>query len=150
MSTEQAHPARVPETAPPSPPSRLTRTLLTYGVIGPPLFVVVFLIEGATRPDYNPLRHLGLPIACLVVAYRFAKAGHRGWAGYCVGAAAAFLAGFALTSRGFAQSPTFMPIGGLLQRLTIIIGWAWLTALALYLLRGRPDPRRGGRMVPSE
>jgi hypothetical protein len=32
------------------------RWLLTGGVIGPILFVVVFLIEGWTRPDYDPLR----------------------------------------------------------------------------------------------
>jgi Protein of unknown function (DUF998) len=35
------------------PPDRLTRWLLTCGVVGPPLFFVVLLIEGATRPGYN-------------------------------------------------------------------------------------------------
>jgi hypothetical protein len=35
----------------------LTKVLLACGVIAGPLFVVVFLIEGATRADYNPLRH---------------------------------------------------------------------------------------------
>jgi hypothetical membrane protein len=34
-----------------------TRWLLTGGVIGPVLFVVVFLIEGWTRPGYDPMRH---------------------------------------------------------------------------------------------
>src|SRR6266508_2010580 len=33
-----------------------TRWLLTGGVIGPVLFVVVFLVEGATRPGYDPMR----------------------------------------------------------------------------------------------
>ncbi len=78
---------------------------------------------------------LGLPVACLVVAYRFTKSGHPAWAGYSVATAVAFLTGFVVTSMGFAQNPTLMPIGGLLQRITIVIGWAWLTALALYLLR---------------
>jgi Protein of unknown function (DUF998) len=32
------------------------RILLACGVLGPVLFVVVFLIEGALRPDYDPLR----------------------------------------------------------------------------------------------
>jgi hypothetical membrane protein len=32
-----------------------TRWLLTGGVIGPVLFVVVFLAEGATRPGYDPM-----------------------------------------------------------------------------------------------
>jgi hypothetical membrane protein len=31
--------------------------LLVGGVIGPLLFIVVFLAEGAMRPDYNPWRH---------------------------------------------------------------------------------------------
>lgn len=34
-----------------------TRYFLACGVIGPLLFVVVFLIEGVTRPGYNPWRH---------------------------------------------------------------------------------------------
>ena len=33
-----------------------TRWLLTGGVIGPLLFVVVFLVEGWTRADYDPVR----------------------------------------------------------------------------------------------
>jgi hypothetical protein len=36
---------------------RATELLLACGAIGPPLFVLVFLIEGATRPGYNPWRH---------------------------------------------------------------------------------------------
>src|SRR5438105_8135210 len=33
------------------------RVLLACGVIGPPLFVLVFLIEGATRPGYSAWRN---------------------------------------------------------------------------------------------
>src|SRR5438874_10266685 len=33
------------------------RLLLACGVIGPPLFIIVFLIEGATRPGYSAWRH---------------------------------------------------------------------------------------------
>ena len=33
-----------------------TRTLLTGGVVGPVLFVVVFTVLGAIRPGYDPLR----------------------------------------------------------------------------------------------
>lgn len=87
---------------------------------------------------------LGLPAACLVVAYRFVKSGHRAWAGYSLATAIASLTCFVLTSRGFAQDPTFVPIGGLLQRLTLAIGWAWFTALALYLL---PPESAGAQRV---
>jgi hypothetical membrane protein len=34
-----------------------TKTLLSCGVIGGPLFVAAFLVEGATRANYDPLRH---------------------------------------------------------------------------------------------
>src|SRR5689334_3447705 len=35
----------------------MTRLLLACGVIGPLLFIMVFLIEGATRPGYSAWRH---------------------------------------------------------------------------------------------
>src|SRR5215510_8056023 len=31
--------------------------LLACGAIAGPLFVTAFLVQGATRPDYNPIRH---------------------------------------------------------------------------------------------
>src|SRR5712691_8785992 len=45
------------------------RLLLACGAIGPLLFIVVFLIEGATRADYNPLRY---PVSSLSI-------GDLGW-----------------------------------------------------------------------
>src|SRR5579859_8113381 len=38
---------------------RLMRPLLAAGVVGPALFVVVLLTEGATRPGYSAWRHFG-------------------------------------------------------------------------------------------
>lgn len=46
-----------------------TKTLLACGAIGCPFFIIVFLIEGATRADYNPLRY---PISSLSI-------GATGW-----------------------------------------------------------------------
>ena len=46
-----------------------TRRLLTCGAVAGPLFVSVFLVEGARRPDYNPRRH---PVSALSL-------GPRGW-----------------------------------------------------------------------
>jgi hypothetical membrane protein len=46
-----------------------TRRLLSCGAIGSPLFVLVFLIEGALRYGYSPLRH---PISSLSI-------GDEGW-----------------------------------------------------------------------
>lgn len=41
------------------PNDTLTRVLLAGGVIGPALFVVVLLIEGATRPGYSAIHNYG-------------------------------------------------------------------------------------------
>jgi hypothetical membrane protein len=46
-----------------------TKTLLACGVIGGPLFVATFLVEGATRAGYDPLRH---PVSSLAL-------GDSGW-----------------------------------------------------------------------
>src|SRR5690348_11546920 len=37
--------------------SRVTRWLIAGGAIGPLLFILVFLLEGATRPDYSAWHH---------------------------------------------------------------------------------------------
>jgi len=98
--------------------------------------------HGVLHDAFSALVFLGLPAACCVVGYRFARSGHRSWAAYSVGTAVVFLTGFVLADMGFAQHPTFVPIAGLLQRLTLIAGLAWITALALYLIRRRPELHR--------
>lgn len=47
----------------------MTRLLLTCGSVGAVLFVVTFLIDGATRPGYRPFYH---PVSALAL-------GSRGW-----------------------------------------------------------------------
>lgn len=47
-----------------------TRALLAAGVVAGPLFVTAFLIQGATRADYDPVRH---PVSSLAL-------GEHGWA----------------------------------------------------------------------
>src|SRR5262244_582608 len=56
------------EKTPPSPPARrigvlnrerTTTLLLAGGVVGPLVFIVVLLLEGATRPGYSAWRHFG-------------------------------------------------------------------------------------------
>jgi uncharacterized membrane protein len=220
-----------------------TKTLLVCGAVAGPLFTLAWAVEGATRANYNPLRHpvsslelgdlgwmqqvnfitagtltlafavglrralrplggstwgpllvaahgigligaglfvtdpvsgyppgtpdhleaygsahaalhdlfsigtfLGLPIACLVLARRFAGWGEPGWAIYSAASGVAFLAGTVLTSIAFnAQAEPLVDIGGLLQRATVTLGWTWLTLLAVHLLRGLPPrPTPGG------
>ncbi len=58
------NPARIP-----GPPQAWTRGLLRCGVAAGPIFVAVFLLEGAARDGYRPLRH---PVSSLAL-------GPRGW-----------------------------------------------------------------------
>jgi hypothetical protein len=50
-------------------PTAITKRLLACGAIAGPLFVLVFLVEGATRANYDPLR---LPVSSL-------ELGPHGW-----------------------------------------------------------------------
>jgi hypothetical membrane protein len=203
--------------------------LFVCGVIAGPLFVLVFLIEGAMTPDYDPLRHpvsslalgpfgwtqtlnfifvgiLTLAFAVGLVRLRgarhkvggilvglwgvgligagafltdpvsgyppgtpptpveattsgtlhdlfsvaaffalgaacFVLAGGKGWrwAIYSVLSGATFLGAFFLAGIGFGQTEPFVEVAGLWQRVCVLIGWTWLTMLALRLL---PEERR--------
>ena len=206
-----------------------TRALLRCGVAAGPLFLGVATIEGATRPDYDPLRHpisalalgprgwrqvanfaasgalllagaaglarsgtlprtvpvllatvgaglagagafptdpisgyppgtppatdpqttagklhnlasapvfLSLPAAAATTAVSALRRGERGWAAVCGGAAVAHLAAFATAGAGFGQQPGLVRWGGLFQRLSLVAGFGWITALCARTLRG--------------
>ena len=59
----------------------------------------------------------------------------RRWLAYSLLSATAYLCCFVLASAGFNQAPGLVEVGGLFQRLTVMIGWAWTVALAARLLR---------------
>jgi Protein of unknown function (DUF998) len=63
----------------PAAPSAWTRRLLHCGVVAGPVFVAVFLLEGAVRDGYRPLRHpvssLALGSGGWIQAANFAAAG---------------------------------------------------------------------------
>lgn len=75
----------------PGLPLALSRRLLACGVAAGPVFVAVFLVEGAVRDGYRPLRH---PVSSLAL-------GPRGWiqAGNFAAAGTLFLAGAAGLAR---------------------------------------------------
>jgi Protein of unknown function (DUF998) len=215
-------------TATPARPPRRPNHLLLSGFIAGPLFVVTFVLEGALRDGYDPVRHpvsslslgptgwiqvanflvagalciafavglrrslkpgagaaagpaliavwgvgllgagvfvtdpvsgypAGTPLepdaaswhgvlhdlvfslpgfacfaaAMLVFAYAFARRHAPVWAVYSGLSGLAFIVLFLLTSAGFSQDPNLAATAGLLQRLTVGVGWAWLTAVAV-------------------
>jgi hypothetical protein len=62
----------------------------------------------------------------------------RSWANYSAATGSAFVVMFVVTSVGFAQVDGWANHAGLFQRLTLTIGWAWTTLIAVYMLR-TPD-----------
>jgi hypothetical protein len=218
----------------PGMPQAWTRRLLRCGVAAGPVFVVVFLLEGAVRDGYRPLRHpvsslslgprgwiqtgnfavagtlfmagaaglasaadavassraapaligaagagligsavfttdpvsgypagtpdaptgasatgmahnlaavpvfLGLPAAALACGWRSWRAGRRSFGSYSASSAVIMLTTIALAGAGFGQSPRLVNCAGLLQRISIITGFGWLTALSAQALRRTP------------
>jgi len=219
--------------------SDVVKALLTCGAIAGPLFVIIFLVEGATRAGYNPLRHpvsslalgtfgwmqtanfidagllmvafalglwltlrsqrgsrsgslliaawgigllaagtfvtdpvsgyppgapdllltrtlhgnlhdwfslagfLALTASCFVFSSQFALRGEQGWRIYSVMTGIFFPIGIALASVAFSQNATLVSFGGLIQRITVIIGWAWLSLLAMHFLKPLPENPKG-------
>ncbi len=211
------------------PPVGLTRALLFCGVLAGPVFTLVYLILGASRADYDPLRHpvsslaiglagwtqaasffvtgaltlafawglwralhrpggstwaailvaivglgligaglfvtdpmngyppgtillsmdytfpgrmhrtlsalvfIGLPAAAFVLARYFTREALRGWALGSTISGFAFIALFVTTSVGFSQIGGLQAIAGLLQRLTLMVGFGWMAAVAVIL-----------------
>jgi len=92
-------------------------------------------VAGRLHRLFSALVFLGMPVACFVLARRFAKWGECGWAIYSIVTGLAFLLAFVLASAGFVQADGLADFAGLFQRMTLTIGWAWLTLLAVYLLK---------------
>jgi len=77
----------------------------------------------------------GLPVLCVILAVRFIGERRTGWAVYTLATAVAFLVGFFAAGTAFSQESGLVEFGGLLQRVTIVLGLTWLTLLAVHLLR---------------
>ena len=99
-------------------------------------------LHGALHDRFSALVFVGLPAACFVFARRFAGWGDRWWAQYSALTGAAFVVSFVLTSLGFGQIGAFVAVAGVLQRVTLVIGWTWLAVLAVSLLRSAAPERR--------
>jgi hypothetical protein len=81
---------------------------------------------------------LGLPITCFVFAAFFARQGERSWAWYSRLSGIGMFAVFVVARLGFRLLSTYPDLAanfGLLQRITVTIGFAWLTLLAVYMLK---------------
>jgi hypothetical protein len=77
---------------------------------------------------------IGIPIAALISATSSARRGQHRWASYSAGSAIAMGSASALFGAAFGGAPRHAPHGGVLQRVSITTGFAWLSALSLRAL----------------
>ena len=95
--------------------------------------------HGAIHDQISLLGFLALTTACFVFSYIFATEGERGWAMYSVVTGVLFPMGIILSSMAFSQNVSLVAFGGLIQRLTVTIGWTWLTLLAIHIRKSVPE-----------
>jgi len=80
---------------------------------------------------------LGLPVTCVLFGRRFARSGNRAWALYSTVSGIAMFGVFLVARLGIREVPGFTGTAGLFglfQRITVTIGFAWLTLLAGHVL----------------
>jgi hypothetical protein len=107
---------------------------------GTPLFPLERTVHGRLHDLFSLPVFTALPAACFVFVRRFTGERRRGWAIYSLAAGLGMLAFFILAGMGFQQAPGFFDIAGLLQRVSIISGLTWISALAAHLLKTtQPD-----------
>lgn len=73
---------------------------------------------------------LALTVACFV----FAFSNSPGWAIYSVVSGVLFATTMALASAAFSQHQRWVDLGGLIQRISLTVGWTWQTLLAVHIL----------------
>ena len=97
-----------------------------------------YTTSGALHDLFSAPTFLGLPAAGFVFGHWFRRSGNRRWATYSTGSAVMMLVFFGLASAAFNQVAVLVSFGGLFQRTTVAIGFAWLTGLAIHTLRAMP------------
>jgi hypothetical protein len=107
---------------------------------GTPLIPTERTTHGILHDLFGIPFFLGLPITAFVFARLFAKSGKRGCAAYSA------ISGFVMFAVFFLARLSLRPgfegmagLFGLFQRITVTIGWAWLTLLAIYMLAVRSE-----------
>ena len=101
---------------------------------GTPNLPLHYSVPGRLHRIFSAFVFLGLPTACFVFKRLFRRRGVRSWADYSAVTGFAFVVMFVVTSVGFAQVEGWANHAGLFQRITLTIGWAWLTLLAVCML----------------
>ncbi|MBZ9571071.1 DUF998 domain-containing protein [Methanobrevibacter sp. TMH8] len=94
-------------------------------------------------PTFNSIMHqlfssflfFGLPMACFVFGNYFAHKKELKWLLYSFLTGIIFLIMFLITSMGFSQVGGLQFYAGLLQRITLTIGFLWIILLSIYFFK---------------
>jgi hypothetical protein len=134
--------------------------LIGIGLIGSGIFVTdplngyppgtpVIPIERTTHGILHDLFgipvFLGLPITCFVFARFFTRQSEHSWAWYSRLSGISMFAVFVVARLGFRLLSTYPDLAanfGLLQRITVTIGFAWLTLLAVYMMKAQDNGKK--------
>ncbi|GAA2082292.1 DUF998 domain-containing protein [Streptomyces albiaxialis] len=85
---------------------------------------------GTLHDSFSLAGFLGLAAACCV----FVPSGSPGWAVCSVAGGVLFATTMALASAAFDQHRRWVARGGLIQRVSLTVGWTWQTLLAVRVL----------------
>lgn len=95
------------------------------------------------NPSFDSVMHqlfssflfFGLPITCFIFGNYFAAKKELKWLIYSFLSGILFLALFLVTSMGFSQIAGLQFYAGLLQRITLTIGFLWMILLSIYFFK---------------
>jgi hypothetical protein len=78
---------------------------------------------------------IGIIVACLSFRKKFRLLGKKNWASYSFFSGISMITMFAMAGFGFADIDPLKDYSGLLQRFSIMVGWFWISAVAVYFYR---------------
>lgn len=100
-----------------------------------PLVMAQFSVHGKLHDAFSILVLICLPAACFVTSKRFTGTNQQMWATYSAISGIGMTVAFVLAGMGFKQIINLVNFAGVLQRICILFGSAWLTLLALHFLK---------------
>jgi len=103
------------------------------GIVAP----LVATDHGSAHDLVSLVVFVDLPIACLVVAFRFVRQRALAWGVYSAATALVLIVVLATVIVAFNTRSPLADIGGLLQRVWLLAGFGWLRVLSLHAWRHR-------------
>ncbi len=91
--------------------------------------------EGVLHDLFSLPVFAGLFVACILYSFHFYRAGELWWSLYSGVSGAVLFIFFILAGIGFSGDSKIGPVGGLMQRISIIAGLTWLSLVAAHILQ---------------